>query len=74
MNFKNINIAERMKHYNVSGLSIAVIDNGQISNIECFGLLESGTDKIVNGCSIFNSCSISKFLTSKALLSFTVDF
>ena len=60
MNFKNINIA--------------VIDNGQISNTECFGLLESGTDKIVNGCSIFNSCSISKFLTTKALLSFIVDF
>lgn len=64
MNLKNININERMEHYNVSGLSIAVIDNGQISKTECFGLLEAGTNKNVKSSSVFNACSISKFLTS----------
>lgn len=71
MNLKNININERMKHYQVSGLSVAEIDNGQISNIECFGLLELGTDRNVNSSSIFNACSISKFLTSILVMCLT---
>lgn len=71
MKLKNINIEERMKHYNVSGLSIAEIDNGQISNIECFGLLKAGTNKKVNNNSIFNACSISKFLTAMLVMKLT---
>lgn len=65
------NIYERMKHYNVSGLSIAEIDNGQISNTECFGLLEAGTNNKVNSNSIFNACSISKFLTAMLVMKLT---
>lgn len=61
---KNININKRMEYYNVSGISIAVIENGQISKSGCKGLLEAGTNKNVKSSSVFNACSISKFLTS----------
>jgi CubicO group peptidase (beta-lactamase class C family) len=63
MNLKNINIEERMEHYNVNGLSITLIENGQISGTENFGFLEVKNDREVKNNSIFSACSISKFLT-----------
>ena len=71
MKYKNINIDERMKHYNLSGLSIAEIESGQITNTECFGLLETGTTNKINSNSIFNACSISKFLTAMLVMKLT---
>jgi CubicO group peptidase (beta-lactamase class C family) len=71
MKLKNINITERMEHYNVSGLSIALIDNGQISMTEGFGVLEAGTNNNVNSNTIFNACSISKFLTAMLVMTLT---
>ncbi|WP_088035119.1 serine hydrolase domain-containing protein [Evansella clarkii] len=62
MKLKNINIKERMAHYNVNGLSIALYEEGQISGTENYGLLEVNSDRKVNDNSIFNACSISKFL------------
>ena len=67
----NINITERMKHYNVTGLSIAEIEKGQICNTACFGLLETGTNKKVEETTVFNACSISKFLTSILVMKLT---
>ena len=64
MNDIDINLKERMAHYNVAGLSTATILNGQISTIEQYGLLEAGTTRMVNHQSVFSACSISKFLTS----------
>ncbi|MFE8699814.1 serine hydrolase domain-containing protein [Cytobacillus sp. FJAT-54145] len=63
MQIKNINIKERMEHYNVNGLSIALIENGKISGTENYGLLEVKSNREVNENSIFGACSISKFLT-----------
>ncbi|TXC92910.1 beta-lactamase family protein [Metabacillus litoralis] len=63
MYIKNINIESRMKHYNVSGLSIATIENSQITGAESYGLLEVESDQKVTEHSIFSACSISKFLT-----------
>ncbi|WP_312474128.1 serine hydrolase domain-containing protein [Neobacillus sp.] len=71
MKLHNININERMMHYNVSGLSIALIENGQISLTEGFGVLEAGTANNVNSNSIFNACSISKFLTAMLVMKLT---
>jgi len=67
----NINMNERMEHYNVSGLSMAIINNGLISMTECFGVLETGTNNKVNIDSIFNACSISKFVTAMLVLTLT---
>ncbi|MDQ0228715.1 serine hydrolase domain-containing protein [Metabacillus niabensis] len=65
---ENINIQECMKHYNVHGLSITLINHGQISGTENFGLLEVGSDKSVNENTIFSACSISKFLTGMLVM------
>lgn len=59
----NIDIYERMKHYKVPGLSIALIDKGEVSSIENYGLLRSDGQKKVSESSIFSACSISKFVT-----------
>ncbi len=60
-----------MEHYNISGLSIALMDNSQISRTETFGVLEAGTSNHVNISSIFNACSISKFFTSMLVMKLT---
>ncbi|MGE7840175.1 serine hydrolase domain-containing protein [Lysinibacillus sp. NPDC093712] len=64
----NINIEERMKHYRVQGLSLLFIENGQISKIEHHGTLKAGTHHQVDEHSVFNACSISKFLTSMLVM------
>jgi len=68
MKIKNIDIKERMKYHNVAGISMSLINNGQISESSSFGVLEAGTTKKVDENSIFNACSISKFLTSILIL------
>lgn len=71
MELKNINIDERMEHYHVHGLSIALIHNGQISVTKGFGVLEAGTNRNVGDHSIFNACSISKFVTAMLVMKLT---
>ncbi|MFJ5714310.1 serine hydrolase domain-containing protein [Neobacillus sp. NPDC093127] len=68
MKLKNINISERMEHYNVAGLSMALIEKGQINMTAGFGVLEAETTNNVNNNSIFNACSISKFVTSMLVM------
>lgn len=63
MKLKDIKIEERMKYYNVNGLSIALIENGQISGTENFGFLEVNSERKVNENSIFSVGSMSKYLT-----------
>ncbi|MFP7445744.1 penicillin-binding protein [Bacillus sp. UMB0728] len=63
-----INVKERMDYYQVKGLSLALIENGQISRLDQYGLLEVGTDNAVQAESIFNACSISKFLTGMLVM------
>ncbi|WP_242221633.1 serine hydrolase [Bacillus cereus group sp. BfR-BA-01380] len=71
MKLKNINIPERMEHYHVSGLSIAFIENGEVHMTKEFGVMKAGANSNVNSNSIFNACSISKFLTAMLVLKLT---
>ncbi|MEH6888392.1 serine hydrolase domain-containing protein [Bacillus sp. JJ864] len=71
MKLGNLNISERMEHYNVSGLSIAFIENGEVHMTKEFGVMKAGTNRNVNSNSIFNACSISKFLTAMLVLKLT---
>lgn len=71
MKLKNINIDERMEHYQVPGLSIALINDGQIGMTKGFGVLEAGTNRNVSEHSIFNACSISKFVTAMLVMKLT---
>lgn len=68
MNLKSNNIYEKMNQYSVAGLSFAVIRDGKLDEATAFGTLESGTTRTVTTNSIFNSCSISKFITSMLVL------
>ncbi|MEC2072644.1 serine hydrolase domain-containing protein [Alkalihalophilus marmarensis] len=63
MKLREINLKQRMEHYKVNGLSIALIEDGQISGTENYGLLGRESNRKVNENSIFSACSITKFLT-----------
>ncbi|MBE5106167.1 beta-lactamase family protein [Bacillus thuringiensis] len=64
MNLKNNDIYEKMNQYSVTGLSLTVIRNSKLDEANTFGTLESGTTRTVTTDSIFNSCSISKFISA----------
>ncbi|XXM72407.1 serine hydrolase domain-containing protein [Lysinibacillus sphaericus] len=66
-----INIKERMEHYHISGLNLAAIKDGQISATESYGVLEAGTNHFVDTDTIFNACSISKFVTGMVVMILT---
>lgn len=63
-----INISERMKHNHIAGLSLIAIEKSKISMSDHFGVLEAGSHRKINEHTIFNACSISKFLTSILVL------
>jgi CubicO group peptidase (beta-lactamase class C family) len=66
-------IKERMENYGVQGISIASIKEGELDSVQHYGLLENGTSKTVNDESIFNACSISKFVTAVLALKLVED-
>jgi CubicO group peptidase (beta-lactamase class C family) len=53
-------LADRMKHYNVPGLSIALINNHQIEWAKGYGVLEAGSTSPVTTETRFQAASISK--------------
>ncbi|AIE80173.1 beta-lactamase [Bacillus cereus] len=68
MNLKSNNIYEKMNQHSVAGLSLAVIRDRKLDEAFAFGTLESGTTRTVTTNSIFNSCSISKFITTMLVM------
>ncbi|MFJ8217949.1 serine hydrolase domain-containing protein [Bacillus cereus] len=68
MKLKSNDIYEKMSQYSVAGLSLAVIRDGKLDEAIAFGTLEFGTTRTVTTDSIFNSCSISKFITAMLVL------
>jgi len=63
-----VGIAERMKHYKVPGVSIAVISDYQIEWTKGYGVLEAGGDEPVTPESLFNAGSILKPVSAAAAL------
>lgn len=66
-------IEELMAQHGVHGLSLAIIDQGQLVRAEGYGLLEAGTDRRAQPYSEFHTCSISKMLTALTALSVVQD-
>ena len=62
-------LAERMAHYNVPGVSIAVINNGRIEWARGYGVLEAGGDEPVTTETMFQAASISKPVAAVGALS-----
>jgi len=61
-------IIDRMEHYNVPGVSIAVINNHKIEWAKGYGTVESGSDIPVTHDTLFQAASVGKSLTSAAAM------
>lgn len=53
-------LQESLDYYRTPGLSVAVMNNGEIEWARGYGVLEAGTDQRVTRDTIFQACSISK--------------
>ena len=61
-------IQERMEHYGVPGVSIAVIHNGKIEWSNTYGVTEKGSESLVTENTLFQAASISKPVTAYGAL------
>jgi CubicO group peptidase (beta-lactamase class C family) len=61
-------ILERMAHYGVPGLAVAVIHEGEVVWERAFGVTEAGGDEPVTVETMFQAASISKPVTATAVL------
>jgi CubicO group peptidase (beta-lactamase class C family) len=68
-----ISLVERMEHYNVPGVSIAVINNNEIEWAKGYGTLEVGSNKPVTLDTLFQAASIGKSLTATATIHFVEE-
>lgn len=62
-----MDFAERMDFYKVPGMSLAVVEDGNIQT-KCFGVCDRDTGKAVNDETLFQAASISKALFAAAVL------
>ena len=65
---RTYDIYERMEHYNVKGLSIAVINGGVIEWARGYGEADAGTGRAVDTGTLFQVASIGKPVTAAAAL------
>ncbi|QLG46981.1 serine hydrolase [Costertonia aggregata] len=65
---KTWSIEERMKHYGVPGVSIAVINNGEIEWTKTYGVTDKESKTPVTKETLFQAASISKALSAYAAL------
>lgn len=61
-------IAERMKHYGVPGVSIAVINDGKIAWTKTYGVMDKESKSPVTKNTLFQAASISKPVTAYGAL------
>ncbi|MFT6842632.1 MAG: CubicO group peptidase (beta-lactamase class C family) [Psychroserpens sp.] len=65
---KKYNILERMEHYNVPGVSIAIVENREVRWAKGYGMANTESKIEVNSNTIFQAGSISKPLAALAAL------
>ena len=68
-----MNIADRMKHYNVPGVSIAFFGEGRILWTRTFGFADVASKKPVSAETLFQAASISKPVSALAALRLVQD-
>lgn len=61
-------LAERMRFFEVPGVSIAVIDDGRVEWARGHGVLEAGKGDPVSADALFQACSLSKPIAAMAAL------
>ncbi|WP_440958452.1 serine hydrolase domain-containing protein [Oceanicaulis sp. LC35] len=57
-------LEERMAHYGVPGVAVAVIEDGQIVFAQGYGVLQAGSDAPVTADTVFSAGSVSKMATA----------
>ncbi len=62
------NILERMEHYNVPGVSIAIVENGELKWAKGYGMANTNTGAEVDVNTLFQAGSISKPLAALSAL------
>ncbi|MEM1002324.1 MAG: serine hydrolase domain-containing protein [Bacteroidota bacterium] len=67
------NIEQKMKDFNINGISVAVINNGQIDWSKAYGVLKAGEAKKVTTTSLFQCASIGKVISTLAALQLVED-
>ncbi len=63
-----MNILDRMKHYRIPGVSVAVVNQGRIEWAKGYGVKEAGGQDPVTPETLFQAASVSKPLTSLGAL------
>ncbi len=63
-----MNLLDRMAHYNVNGVSIAVINNGELEWANAYGISDIETKHLVTKDTLFQAGSISKSITALGIL------
>lgn len=61
-------LVERMRHYNVPGVAIAVVRDGEVVRAVGYGVREAGTQDRIDGDTLFSVGSISKVATATTTL------
>lgn len=61
-------LAERMRHYKVPGVAIAIVKNGEVVRAAGYGVRETGTQDKVDADTLFSVGSISKVATATTTL------
>ncbi|MDJ0756856.1 MAG: serine hydrolase domain-containing protein [Ardenticatenaceae bacterium] len=68
-----IHLNDRMTHFNIPGVSVAVINGCEVDWAKGYGWLENDGKNEVTPASIFHACSMSKFVTAMAVLKLVTD-
>jgi CubicO group peptidase (beta-lactamase class C family) len=59
---------ERMAHYGVPGVALAIIENGEIVHAAGYGVLQAGAPDRVDADTVFSAGSVSKIATATLIL------
>lgn len=59
---------ERMRYFNVPGVSVAVVNNGAIEWVKGYGVADAGSGRPVDTATLFQAASISKPVAAMAAL------
>ena len=63
-----LSIADRMQHFQVPGISIAVINNGRIEWAKGYGVTEAGGTQAVTADTVFQAASVSKAVSVTGIM------
>ncbi len=66
-------LQERMAHYKVPGVAVAVLRNGEVAAARGYGLREAGTADAVDADTLFSVGSVSKIVTAATVLRFVAN-